>query len=91
LVGEKAGQLWNGLGSSWGVAPAKDSTGAACRRAFLLGLGIVKEAILPALPGMGVALGPVSTFMAATGLLAGVGFSCKELCDFHRYPFRYPF
>jgi len=88
--GGKVGrQLENGFVLS--LVAADDSAGAAGRGTFLLGRGIVKEAILPALPGMRLALGSVVTFVAATGLLAGVGFSCKELCDFHRYPLRYPF
>ncbi len=46
----------------------------------------MKETILPALPGMGFTPGSVVSFVAATGLLAGVGFSCKELCNFHECP-----
>ncbi len=45
----------------------------------------MKEAILPTLPGMGLALGSVITFVAATGWLAGVGFYSKKLCDFHEF------
>src|SRR5260370_37491519 len=82
--GRKVGrQLENGF--VLGLVAADDSAGAACRRAFLLGRGIVQEAILPARAGMGLALGSVTTFVAATGLLAGVGFSCKKLCDFHHF------
>src|SRR5260370_42357807 len=88
--GRKVGrQLENGF--VLGLVAADDSAGTACRRAFLLGRGIVKEAILPTLPGMGLALGSVVSFVAATGLLAGVGFSFKELWGFHRYPFFVPF
>ena len=76
--GGKVGrQLENGF--VLGLVTADDSAGAAGCRTFLLGRGIVKEAILPTFPGMGLALGSVITFVAATRLLAGVGFSCKKL------------
>ena len=87
----QGGKVGRQLENLLGLVAADDSAGAACRRTFLLGCGIVKEAILPTLPGMGLALGSVATFVAATGLLAGVGFSCKELCDFHKYPLCIPF
>ncbi len=76
------GQLENLLG----LVAADDSAGAACCRAFLLGRGVVEKTILLAGLGMGPALGSVSTFVAATGLLVGVGFYSKKLCDFHKPP-----
>src|SRR5260370_10525210 len=83
--GGKVGrQLENGF--VLGLVPADDSAGAAGRRAFLLGRGIVQEAILPARAGMGLALGSVITFVAATALLGWVGFSFNTLCTFHLYP-----
>src|SRR5260370_3078470 len=76
--GGKVGrQLENGF--VLGLGAADDSAGAACRGTFLLGGRIVEETILFAGAGMGFAPGSVVSFVAATGLLAGVGFSCKEL------------
>ncbi len=88
--GEKVGRELRNL---LGLVAADDSASAACRRAFLLGGGIVKEAILPTFPGMGFTLGSIIAFVAATGLLAGagVGFYSKKLCDFHKYPLCIPF
>ncbi len=87
----QGGKVGRQLENLLGLVAADDSAGAACRRAFLLGRGVVEKTILLAGLGMGPALGSVSTFVAATGLLAGVGFSCKELCDFHKYPLCIPF
>ncbi len=79
ILKRQGGKVGRQLENLLGLVAADDSAGAACRRAFLLGGGIVKETILFAGAGMGPAPGSVSTFVAATGLLAGVDFSCKEL------------